>query len=354
MVDTKKLLKSYQPKAGPVLELDRQLAIVRFSPCGKFLVGGGYDASVRRWDATEDPFAELSPLAGHNGWVQALAFHPDGKRLFSADTWGRLCCWPFADKDPKPTWKVEQAHDGWVRQLAVSPDGGRVATCGRDGALRLWTPEGKKAGEWKGAGVDLFSVAFHPDGKSLVTGDLKGLVRQHDLTGKEIRRLDAGKMYLLHRIQDVGGVRCLAFDPEGKTLAVAGAQPQSGGFVQAVPLVLLFDWAEGKVKQTLTLGAANEGYVYEAAWHAGGFWMMVTSGQPGAGKLHFHRPGDAKPFFTQAKMANCHSLAVHPGGKRLVVSATNRGSNGNGRRLTKDREYPGNYSPLHVWDLPAA
>jgi hypothetical protein len=48
-------------------------------------------------------------------------------------------------------------------------------------------------------------------------------------------------------------------------------------------------------------------------------------------------------------MANCHSLAVHPDGKRLVVAATNAGSNGNGR--PKDKEYLGNWSPLHVWSL---
>jgi hypothetical protein len=45
---------------------------------------------------------------------------------------------------------------------------------------------------------------------------------------------------------------------------------------------------------------------------------------------------------------------VHPNGIRLAVSATNGGSNGNGRRIGKDGEYPGNYSPLHILDLPQA
>jgi hypothetical protein len=60
-----------------------------------------------------------------------------------------------------------------------------------------------------------------------------------------------------------------------------------------------------------------------------------------------------QPFFLAPAMPNCHSLAVPPNYKRLVVSVTNGSSNGNGRVLDKNKEYPGNWSPLHVWDLPA-
>jgi hypothetical protein len=98
-------------------------------------------------------------------------------------------------------------------------------------------------------------------------------------------------------------------------------------------------------------GTTNEGYVLDLSWHKDGFVMAVTSGQPGQGKLFFHRPGEAQPFFTTAKMANCHSLAVHPNGTRLVVSATNANSSGNGRPLTKAKEYPGNTSPLYFWEV---
>jgi hypothetical protein len=81
--------------------------------------------------------------------------------------------------------------------------------------------------------------------------------------------------------------------------------------------------------------------------------MAVTSGQPGQGKFLFQRLEDAQPFFLAAGMANCHSLAVHPNGRRLVVSGTNANSSGNGRQLGQNKEYPGNFSPLHVWELPA-
>jgi WD40 repeat protein len=350
-VDAKDLQKRFQPRAGKVQQVDRQLALIRFSPCGKFLVGGGYDAQVRRWETSADPYPDCPPLLGHHGWVQALAFHPDQKRLFSADSWGQLCCWPYAETNPKPLWTIPEAHDGWIRQLAVSPDGSTIASVGKDGMVRLWSPEGKKLREWSGAGPDIFSLAFHSAGKSLVTGNLRGEVKHWDQKGTLLRTLDASPMYLYHRIQDVGGVRCLLFDATGKRLVCGGGKPSSGASLQGTPLILVFDWNSGKVKHTLTLGTPREGFVYDVAWHPADFLMIVTSGQPGAGQFLFQRPEEAKPFFTHTRMQNCHSLAVHPGGQRLVVSATNRGSNGNGRRLTKDNEYPGNYSPLYPWEV---
>jgi WD40 repeat protein len=350
MNDPKQLLQKYQPKEVKQLKLDRQMCIVRFSPDGKLLVAGGQDAQIRRWD---EQLNELPALTGHGGWVQTLAFHPSSERLFSADSWGKLICWPAAEKEAKPAWTVEQAHDGWIRGLAASADGKQLATCGMDRKLRLWSAEdGKKLTELSGHADDVLSVAFHPDGKSVVSGDIKGIVKQWDVaSGKPVREFDAKVLYRLDRLQDTGGARCLAFDKEGKVLACAGTQPKNGGNVQGVPTILLFDWQTGKVQHTLKHGADGDAYVYDVHFHPAGFLMAVSSGNPGVGKFYFQQPGDAQPFFVTPKMANCHSLAVHPNGSRFVVSATNGGSNGNGRGANKDN-YPGNWSPLVVWDMP--
>lgn len=345
MIDPKK----YQPKEIKQLKLDRQLNLVRFSPCGKVLTAAGSDATIRRWDAAD--FSDLPPLLGHGGWVQGLGF-AEG-RLFSADSWGKVLCWSYADKEAKPIFAIDQAHDGWIRDLAVSPDGKRFATCGRDCKVRLWAAaDGKKLLELPDHPDEVFRVAFHPDGKSLATGDLKGIVRHWDVggAGVRVRELDAKVLYKLDRLQDTGGIRSLTFNREGTVLAAAGTTPKNGGNVQGVPTILLFDWASGKATHTLRVGIDGDAYVYEAHFHPAGFMMAVASGNPGVGKFYFHRPGDDQPFFLFTKMANCHSLAVHPDGQRLVVSATNGGSNGNGRG--KGADYPGNWSPLHVWELP--
>jgi WD40 repeat protein len=341
----------YQPKAAKPIPVDQQLCCVRLSPDGKRLVAGSFEGTVRRWDASASPPVESPALIGHNGWVQAMDFDSDGKRLFTADSWGRLTCWPIDQKEPKPLWSVADAHDGWIHALAVSKGGAVVATGGRDRTIRITTPATGKAVCTLATDEDVLAVAFHPDGKSLMSGDLKGVVKQWDLaTGKPVREMDARVMFLRDRIQDVGGVRCFAFSADGSTLFAGGSQPKTGAFVQGLPLVLAFDWKTGQGKPVYKGANDNEGYILDLRWHPDGFLIAVSSGQPGQGKLFFQRPGDAQPFFAQA-LPNPHSLTFF--GKRVVVSATNANSAGNGRVVGKDESaYLGNYSPLHVFELP--
>lgn len=352
MNDAKALLTRFQPREQKPVSTDRQLCIVRYSPCGKVLAAGDYVGGISRWDASADKLVSMEPLVGHAGWVQSLAFHPDGKTLFSADSWGRLCAWSFAEKTTKPLWTVAGAHAGWVRKIALSPDGKALASCDNKGVVRLWSPDkGKSTAEWSHE-HDLLSLAFAPDGKTFVVGDLFGRIHRREVSGgKVVASYEVKELYRLDRIQDVGGVRCLAFSADGKTLVAGGCEPTTGGFVQGMAVLAYLDSA-GKRTQTLSIGNTNTGYVNDLAWHKEGFVMAVTSGQPGQGQLLFHRPGDAAPFFATTKMPNCQSLAVHPDGHRLVVAATNANSAGNGRNLNGKKEYPSNSSPLHVWDLP--
>ena len=134
-------------------------------------------------------------------------------------------------------------------------------------------------------------------------------------------------------------------------MIAGGSVSKSGGFVQGALEILVFDWKTGKVKKTIKGSADTEGYVFDMVVHPDGFLMAVSSGQPGQGKLFFQKLDEAQPFFA-LPLPNCHSLSLHPNRMRLVVSATNGNSSGNGRPLGKNKEYPGNDSPLHIFDLP--
>lgn len=350
---TSALAARYKLKELKVLTADPQVLTLRYSPDGKFLVAGGYDARVRRWDATQDELPELAALAGHQGWTQAIAFSPDGATIFTGDSWGELRAAPLADAEPKPTWKIAAAHQGWIRDATVNRDGSLLATCGSDRTVRLWNPtDGAPLATLRGDNDDLYVVRFSPDGLHLLAGDRLGRVWQWDVaTHKLVRTLDATVLYKLDRIQDVGGVRTLAFDRPGKQLAVGGMKPKNGATIQGVPALLLFDFASGELQQTYDLGGVNDCDLMDVLLHDDGFFIAVTNGGPGQGKIVLQRLADQEAFLTETKIANVQSLTVSPDGKRLAVSGTNRGSNGNGRNLTKDGQYPGNTSPIHVFAL---
>lgn len=351
--DTKQLLARFEPQQYHVLTADPQVHGARFSPGGKLLAAGGFDGRVRLWDVAEDEPRELPPLTGHQGWVQSIAFSPDGSLLFTSDSWGQLRAWDLSGDCVQLAWSLDGAHDGWVREVHVSPDGKRLVTCGRDQTVRVWTSvDGAILFELREHEHDVYCARFHPQGELIVSGDDRGTIKVWDAsTGQCQRELDASVLHLLHRLQDVGGVRAVAFSADGTTLAAGGTVPKNGATVQGTPTVLLFDFASGELRSTLSLGAASHCFVHEILLHEAGFVMAVTSGTPGQGQLLFRRADDEQPFFITTKLPNCHSLSLHQATGRLAVVTTNRGSNGNGRRLNKDGEYPGNNSPIHLFKL---
>lgn len=390
---------------------EHQLFCARFSSCGTFLFAGSMDGGVRRWvlekkaepapeapsvpapadalsDVLADPTAppskpapkapavaatqgaqakkpaakpvspwELNPLPpfeGFNGWVQTLGLHPVQNRMFAADSWGKIACAEYGADPVKKLWEKTGAHDGWIRRLSVSPDGSLLATCGLDGFVRIWNSADGSPVSAFDAGADVFALSFTPDGARVVFGDMFGKIAVLDFkAAKVLRTLDGAVLHKLDRLQDIGGLRALAFSKDGKKLVAAGLLPKNGGTVQGNPMLLYFDFESGKLDQQFTHGEVKDGYIEDIALTPGGQVIAVASGIPGNGLFFFHSLGEKAPSFVSNKLANCISVALHPGGRHFVVTSTNKASAGNGRRLTKDGEYLGNNSPVHLFEIPA-
>ena len=227
---------------------DGVLSLV-FSPCGKFLVTGGEDNTVRLWSIPDG--IEIQAIKAHDGDVRALAFDPDGD-VFASASWDKsVKIWKIADCDAPAS---SAKHAAPVNALAFSADGKRLFSGSDDATVKVFacpdcslektlTPE---IGDIKALAVspsgllavggaelqflkadtgELFkdndayaygirSLAFSPDGKLLAAGT--GMEKRLEIWNAETL-VEAGS------VKDNDWINCVTFTPDGKHVVTGGS-----------------------------------------------------------------------------------------------------------------------------------
>jgi dipeptidyl aminopeptidase/acylaminoacyl peptidase len=218
------------------VETDGFVQGLAFSPDGRVLATAEVENAVRLRDART--CETLTALRKHVGEVRAVAFSPDGRRVATGDE-NAVRIWDLNG----PQDLLALAHGRPVRAVAFSPDGRRLVSGNEDGTVTIWdAATGKKLSAVAGKDGGP-SAAISPDGKVLSTATGDGTIRVWDAaTGIEIRRLRGHRPGLV------------AFAPDGKLLASAGA---AAGGEDGQGQIVLWDVATGKSRANLRCAAGR-------------------------------------------------------------------------------------------------
>lgn len=316
---------SLDPKQTHVLHEWKHAAPLiacKFDPKGRYVFSSAEDYSLQRFEL---PTGKLTTWPAHDSWVQDFAFLNDGETLVSAGCDDQIIFWSVTAEKPEPLKSVK-AHAGWIRALAVSPDGQILATGGNDLLVKLWTPDGTLIRELPGHQKHVYSLRFHPSGEFLLSGDLQGQIHQWDVkTGELKRTFDAQDLYSYNKGQqvDYGGVRDLAFSPDGKSLAACGLHKASNplGAVNE-PLVVVFDW-ESQKKIRAHVADGVRGVAWRVVYLSDGS-LAAGAGGSGGAHLLFWKPDSDKDYHKFKLKDTLRGMDLSPDGLQLATAHHDR------------------------------
>lgn len=157
---------------------------VSFSPDGKTIATASADRTVKLWNIDGD-LCKLSsetaflrnlannPQEQHNGEINWVSFHRDGKLIATASDDKTVKLWTINGK----LLRTLTGHNNKVLGVSFSPDGKLLASASEDATIKIWTSEGDLLKTLEEHKNRVWQVSFSPDSKMLASASWDGTVK---------------------------------------------------------------------------------------------------------------------------------------------------------------------------------
>jgi cytochrome c len=185
--------------SGPIVAL-------AVSPDGTMLASASWDHTVRLW-----PLAGGAPrvLEGNSQNVNGVAFSTDESELVSAGYDATLRIWPLRGNGSESVHNLPTP----LNAVAIAPDG-EIVAAGADGKAYFLSPQGELRGELQASPTPVIALAISPDGNLVAAAGIRGSVA---VIERKTRKLE-------HTLVGPGlPVWSVAFFPDNRTLLTGGA-----------------------------------------------------------------------------------------------------------------------------------
>lgn len=276
--------------------------------CDDVIATASADGTARTWDGWTGELRDV--LAGHTGWVQGVAFSPDGQRL-ATSSWDRTARVWEASSGREVV--VLARHDGWLRGLDWNPTcqpapdpggaplcGQQLATASEDGTIRLWnTGPSRELLSFTASSQPVLRLAWSSDGQRLATASDDGRA--------VVWQAASGEPLLA--VQHLGPVRDVAWSPDGSLLATASDDRSAA----------IWDAVTGEQQRVL---AGARGAVTGVTWSPDGL-RLATSGSDSLARVWDAANGQ-ELLVVQGHESRVNNVAWSPDGRRLVTSGGDR------------------------------
>ncbi|HET9905101.1 MAG TPA: hypothetical protein VFQ23_00625 [Anaerolineales bacterium] len=189
--------------------------LVTWSADNSKIVSGGWDNTLRVWDASSGD--ELKVIQSDSPWFESVAWAPSEDLIAVGHKDGLVYVINTSNwKTINTLFGPNSGHEGGAPVVSWSPDGTKIASGGRDEAKAfVWNSSGAQLYQLNNQPLSVFGLGWSADSKMIATsGEGWDVVITDSSTGSELFRIGDHKP----------NTYCVAWSPDGKLLATSTSE----------------------------------------------------------------------------------------------------------------------------------